>query len=331
MRILALTFGSESTASSWYRVYQYVEPLALAGIALEACPADGFEHWNALDGYDAVLIQKKLFRIGRVRFIRRRARRLIYDTDDAVWEAHGRPHHSFTRWRTRWRLSRVARSADLCIAANGVLAAELRRYNRRVEIIPMSLDETVWHPPAVRPPGPVRIGWAGAPANLPYLAAIEPALLALQRAHAKVEIVVYCGRAPEFKSGLKVVHIPFEPGAEATVVRSFDIGLLPLPDSAFARGKSPIKGLQYMACGVATVVNPHGATREMFQAGKNAVFVQSEEEWAPALSNLVADATLRTRVGAEASAEFRRRYARSIVVRELAKAFRSLEAKSTRP
>ncbi len=329
MKILALTFGSESAASSLYRVYQYIEPLAREGIELEACPAGSFERWDLLDRYDAVLIQKKLFRTGRVRFIRRRVRRLIYDVDDAIWEPHGWTHHWFTRWRTRRRLHCVASLADGCIAANGVLAAELRRHTKRaVEIIPMSLDEAVWHPAAAKSSGPLRIGWAGAPANLPYLTAIEPALLTVQRAHPEVEIVVYCGHAPDFTGGLKATHVPFQPGVEPEVVRSFDIGLLPLPDNAFAQGKSPIKGLQYMACGVAVVASPVGATREIFQAGGTVLFAGEKSEWQAMLSRLINEAELRKQISREANAEFRSRYTCSKVARNLANVFHSLIAES---
>lgn len=187
----------------------------------------------------------------------------------------------------------------------------------------MSLDEAVWHPAAEKVPGPTRIGWAGAPTNLSYLTAIETELLAVQRAHPEVEIVVYCGRAPEFRGGLKVTHVPFQAGAEPEVVRSFDIGLLPLPDNAFAHGKSPIKGLQYMACQVATVASPLAATRELFGAGEVACFAKTQGEWTAALLRLVEDVALRNRIGSQAGATFRSRYARSKVVRTLAGVLRA--------
>src|SRR5256885_17254179 len=84
MRVLALTFGNEHQASSKYRVFQYIEPLAQLGIEVDAQPANLFKDWTRVHGYDAVLVQKKLFRSGRVRSLRRNAQRLIYDIDDAI-------------------------------------------------------------------------------------------------------------------------------------------------------------------------------------------------------------------------------------------------------
>ena len=108
MRIIALTFGDESAASSFYRIYQYVIPLAKLGIELTAHPADRFEDWSSLGDYDVVIVQKKLFSGRQVRLVRKHARRLIYDTDDAIWEPHGRPHH--------WLISNQNNS--LCLGCN---------------------------------------------------------------------------------------------------------------------------------------------------------------------------------------------------------------------
>ena len=104
MRVLALTFGDEHQASSKYRVFQFVEPLAKLGIRLEPTPANSFKDWSEVRHYDAVLVQKKLFRSGKVRYLRRNTKRLIYDIDDAIWHPHGKEHSFFTNIRNRWRL-----------------------------------------------------------------------------------------------------------------------------------------------------------------------------------------------------------------------------------
>src|SRR5256885_2407106 len=88
MRVLALTFGDEHQASSKYRVFQYVEPLAQLGIEVDAQPANSFNDWTRVREYDVVLVQKKLFRSGKVRYLRGNARRLVYDIDDAIWHPH---------------------------------------------------------------------------------------------------------------------------------------------------------------------------------------------------------------------------------------------------
>src|SRR3954470_10722235 len=139
MRVLALTFGDEHQASSKYRVFQYIEPLARLGIELEPTPANSFKDWKRVGEYDVVLVQKKLFPSGKVRSLRRNARRLIYDVDDAIWHPHGKEHTFFTNLRNRWRLKAITRAADLCITANSVLADHLCELTERVTILPLAL------------------------------------------------------------------------------------------------------------------------------------------------------------------------------------------------
>src|SRR6185436_4575845 len=107
MRVLAINFGDETCASSYYRVWQFQRPLRELGIELEPVAARDFlEHtsetgskWR-LEEYHAVIVQKRLFSVATVRFIRKKAKRLIYDLDDALWAPHGKEHSWIARWRT---------------------------------------------------------------------------------------------------------------------------------------------------------------------------------------------------------------------------------------
>jgi len=308
MRVLALTFGDEQQASSKYRVYQYIEPLAQLGIQLEPVSANTFKDWGHIEQYDVVVVQKKLFRSGQVRYLRRHAKRLVYDVDDAIWHPHGKEHTFFTNLRTTWRLKAIARAADLCITANNVLASHMRRFTERITVLPLTLDAKRWHPRVKTSVSPsVCVGWAGHPVNLPYLEAIEPALVQAQLENPNVEFAVFCGKAPGFRR-LKYRHIRFQPDAEPDAIRSFDIGILPLPPGPFAAGKSPIKGLQYMASAIPTVLTPVGATRDMFREGTTALFAGTIEEWHGAINRLVRDHELRLRMGQNARASFEETY-----------------------
>src|SRR5687767_3701277 len=144
MRVLALTFGDEQQASSKYRVFQFIEPLAKLGIHLEPTSANAFTHWSKVPEYDAVLVQKRLFRSSKVRHLRRNTRRLVYDIDDAIWHPHGKEHSFFTNLRNRWRLKTIARAADLCICANNILADHMRRFTNRITVLPLALDGARW-------------------------------------------------------------------------------------------------------------------------------------------------------------------------------------------
>jgi glycosyltransferase involved in cell wall biosynthesis len=287
MRVLCLTFGDAATASTFYRIHQYQTPLADQEVHLEAIPARQFRDWNSIQTFDAVLVQKSLLSTSRVRQLRRAARRLLYDVDDAIWHPQGKPHFLFTRIRQNLRLCAIARAADQCLAANGVLAAHLKRFTPHVAVVPMALDGATWKPPRGSPDRePLRIGWSGHPVNLSYLESIEPALLTVQRRFPKIEIAIGSGQSPQFRE-LNFVHLPFVRGKDLDVIQSFDIGLLPLPDNAFSAGKSPIKGLQYLACGVPSIATPLAGARELLGDKGAALYARSTEDWVQALARLI--------------------------------------------
>lgn len=307
MRYLSLNFGGEHCASSWFRSHAFRPALQALGLAVECVAADEFTRWEELGNYDGVIVQKKLFSGARVRAVRRRARRLVFDIDDAIWHPQNRAHHWLTRLRTNFRLRRIVSAADLCLPANEVLAAHLRPWARQLAVFPMTLDAATWQPRPRADDAIVRLGWSGAPGNLRYLEAIEPALLTVLERQPLARLVVLCGERPRF-TRLAFEHVPWQPGGEPAAVAAFDVGLLPLEPTPFAAGKSPIKGLQYLACGLPVVATPLAATRELFQGSDAARFASSPEEWVGELTALVADATLRRARGQVGRALFESRY-----------------------
>jgi hypothetical protein len=293
MRVLCLTPGSQTRASTFFRIVQYIERLAARGIQIETSPARGFERWNEVGGYEAVVVQKALIRVGRIRNIRKTTRRLIYDVDDAIWRPHGKKTFFIRKIREAVRLKTVVRAADLCTVANEVLASHLRTITPRVAVIPMALDERQWtFQSKTADRKTIRIGWSGHPVNFGSIQSLEPVLAQIQKEFPQVEYAIFSGEKPSLPS-LKFEYIPFNPGAEAEAVRTFDIGLLPLPMDPFSEGKSPIKALQYLASGAAVVASPVGASKEFFVEPETAIFVKSQEEWLSALRKLIENAALR--------------------------------------
>lgn len=309
MRILALTFGDVECASSYYRIYQFIEPLKELGIFIEAYPANSFENWDSLSEYEAVIVQKKLFSTGKARLIKSRSRKLIYDIDDAIWEPHGKKHHWFTQWRTNRRLDKIVSNADLCIAANNFIANHLSKFNKNVEIVPMSLPAKEWSckDNLLKSSGIITIGWSGSPSNLPFLTAIEQPLYIIQQKFPSVEYVVFSGARPRLIQ-LIIKYIPYAKEKEAEIIRSFDIGLLPLDTSPFANGKSPIKGLQYSACGLAVVCTPTAGVTEIFEENKTALFARDHQEWVECLTRLIQEPSLRLSLAKRAREVFEQKF-----------------------
>jgi glycosyltransferase involved in cell wall biosynthesis len=175
----------------------------------------------------------------------------------------------------------------------------------------MALDEQRWQPRDTPSPGEtIRIGWSGHPVNFRYLLEIESALVDVQKRFPATEFAVFSGQKPPFSS-LKFLHLPFAGGSEPEVLRTFDIGLLPLPDDAFSAGKSPIKGLQYMASGAAVALSPVGAAAEMFSTGQVGLFARHGDEWVAALSSLISNAGLRGEMARKGRKAFEERFSLS--------------------
>ena len=305
MEVLAITFGDSDCASSFYRIYQYRGYLENYGINMTIIPASEFTHWNEVGSYDAVLIQKRLFATGKVKKIRKLAKKLIYDIDDAIWEPHGKKHHWFTRWRTGLRLKCVAQLADCCVCSNKFISDHIGKYAKRCVIFPMALDTEKWCLPQTDKTNKpiITIGWTGSPSNLPFYTSIEQALFTIQRKFRNVEFVVYSGERPRLIQ-LVIKHIPYNSEEESRVVSSFDIGLLPLDTSPFAQGKSPIKALKYMACGIPTVATPTHGVKEILTENQTAIFARSLEDWINGLETLITNPELRALMGANARREF---------------------------
>jgi glycosyltransferase involved in cell wall biosynthesis len=298
MQVHVLSLGDETTASTHFRFLQYADLLKDRGIELILVRRSdvGPERFEALRD-ETVVLQKIILRPGELRKLRECAGRLVFDFDDAIWTRLGRPFSLTTRLRVQSRLARCIRAADTVTVANEYLADFARRYNPRCEQIPMAIDLDTWTPRTNRPSEAngertgVVIGWTGGPANLRFLEPAIPALARLCRERNDVEVRIYCGERPELPFDFR--HTEYRPGTEASFVRDLDIGLCPLEDHEFTRGKSPIKILQYLSCEVPAVATGIGASLDLLDPDWSRS-VAPGEDWYPAIAEL-AESTERRR------------------------------------
>lgn len=197
-------------------------------------------------------------------------------------------------------MHKICQCADLCMVANELIANDIREFGGKPIIIPMALDGEVWFPKE-KGNEEIVIGWTGAPGNLPFLEAILPSIkIALKTTH-NVKFVIHCGKNPYFQD-IDYEYFGFEAGKEQEIVRSFDIGLLPLPQNdPFTDGKSPIKGIQYIASGVVVVATKTiSAVNLLGNQNNEAEFVKYAEtidDWAKILSQLIRNPNGLTHIG----------------------------------
>jgi glycosyltransferase involved in cell wall biosynthesis len=234
--------------------------------------------------FDLIFNQKCLFKYSVAKKLIASCRRTIFDFDDAIYTRPGKTHTPLTRFRVRKRLHLWLKSSDVVTTPNRFLANYALKYSDSVKVIPMALDMDVWKPRNNIRGGNITVGWAGAPVNVPLIERLDPVLTPLVKKYPFLNLAIFSGTKPKLNCPFK--YHPFTPGTEPDFVKNLDIGLLPLADGEYTKGKSPIKAIQYLACGIPVIGNVLGATVEILNK-KNSIAVSSDKEWFQALERLI--------------------------------------------
>jgi glycosyltransferase involved in cell wall biosynthesis len=226
-----------------------------------------------------------------------RGRRLVYDVDDAVWlsgrQTGGHPASVLkgAARKVRW----LAERAEHTIAGNEFLAEFLAAYSEQVTVVPSLVDPDSYAIRAHEQGEGLTLGWIGSPTTAPYLAGIAPVLERFAKQSSQtVRLLVVGGSIAEI-TGVRVVERAWSPQAEREALAEMDIGLMPLVDTPWTRGKCAYKALQYMAAGIPPVADDVGVSAAT--VGGAGYAVSGAEAWLEALQALAADAGLRARLG----------------------------------
>jgi len=278
------------------------------------CSARRFSTLRDVDSYDIVVIHREAFPFFAPlveNLVLRRAKRskrrtqVVFSFDDAIYAGHEDVSSLSHPWLYRWKHGRgygeVIRGCDHVIAGNRLLAEYAGGLNASVTVIPTVVDcDRYQVPPAKCEARPVTIGWMGSPTTAPYLRIVESALRHITSKHGGKVQFRFVG-CPEYWIDIQdFTSVPFLMQTEVEELRNFDIGLMPLTDTSWSRGKCAFKAIQYMASGVATVASPVGITPDLIHDGVNGFLVESHDAWFRALDQLVSDASLRLRIAREA-------------------------------
>ena len=160
------------------------------------------------------------------------------------------------------------------------------------------------------PERPVTVGWIGSPSTWAFVKPIVPLLTELMDSlNFTVKVV---GAGPQTKSPPRFEFLPWSEAEEIRFIQSMDIGIMPLPDEPWARGKCGYKLIQYMACGLPVIASPVGVNSSIVDHGKNGFLATTPQEWAEAITTLARDATLRRTMGAEGRRKIERAYSLAV-------------------
>lgn len=212
----------------------------------------------------------------------------VFDFDDAIFH---------NRWGLEARkIRRIIDSVRRVVAGNAYLAEFANRPDKTV-IIPTVVDERRYAP-RPDPDGPFTIVWTGMSHNLKELAPFADAIgRVLGETHGRLVIVADRFDAP-FLDQLPVERVKWSPEVEVEALGAGHVGVMPLADTQYNRGKCAFKLLQYMARGIPVIASPVGANREVVRDGVDGVWAATPAQWAEGLLALARDRELRVRLGA---------------------------------
>jgi glycosyltransferase involved in cell wall biosynthesis len=299
-QVLFLTQSDDTLPSVRFRVLPYLkraEEDGLEALRLRA-PKTFFGRmvfYARLPSAESIVIQKRLPGNWEIALIRRRCRRLVYDFDDAVWASHPnarRPGCEAGEKRNLERLLEVCRRSDLVVAGNEYLAGKVGEAAEKVAVLPTPIDTETYKPGpagAGRSGRPV-VGWMGASCNLFFLPDVLDALESL-RDVAEFRVISDEPAGLEEKPAVRFLR--WSPEKELEQLRAMDVGLMPLTDDEYTRGKCGFKLLQYMACGVVPVASDVGFNREIVEHGETGFLASSPEDFTPYVRRLLDDEGLR--------------------------------------
>ena len=324
IRALFLTKYSREGASSRYRFLQYVPYLASQGIACESSPltdaaylahlyakkrGSALDYLKALGRrlaamtragrYDVVVIEYEalpFFPPVFERLLKRLGIPYIVNYDDAVFYRYSQHPSLVVRSLLGKKIDTVMREADLVIAGNSFLADYAAGSGaRRVEIMPTAVDLARYPQKPAANNHVFTIGWIGSPSTTKYLETIAPALAQVCRTGgAKVVLI---GAGPTGLAGVPAEVRQWSEETEVADLSSCDVGIMPLDNGLWERGKCGLKTIQYMACGLPVVVSPVGVNSEIVEEGVNGFLAHDNAAWIRALTRLRDDPQLRRAMG----------------------------------
>lgn len=337
LRVLALTHYGQQGASSRMRFWQYLPAMREAGVRVEVqaliddatlmtrYKVGSYRLVSVLKRYvlrvaallgrhqfDLLWIEKEplpwlplwfeLFLLRRVPY--------VLDFDDAVFHNYDQHRFAVVRRLYGLRLDRLMTKAALVVCGNQYLADRANNAGAQwVEVVPTVIDLARYPAPVWPDSLPTRdvltIVWIGSPSTARYLQILQKPLELLAQ---RMKFVLRILGAEFHMPGVHVEGVPWAEATEVAYIAACQIGIMPLQDSVWERGKCGYKLIQYMACGLPVVASPVGVNTQIVEPGVNGFLATSDDEWVTALEQLLTQVQLRQRMGMAGRAKVEAQY-----------------------
>jgi len=287
-----------------YRIHQYFPYLKKIGFEIELLTTkDKFTRvLNSAKSADVVYLQRVLLNPFKLSILRKYAKRLVYDFDDAVM--YGTKGESSTR---RSRFAKIIKNADAVFCGNGFLCDEARKYREDgIHCVPTVVDTGEYPVKTHIDRTSFVVGWMGSSSTSRYLHDIKP-LFESCIDNEKIGFTFVADKPPDIEIE-RIVFQKWEKDTEKTSLLGFDMGIMPVRDDVWSRGKCGLKLIQYMAAGLPSVTHPVGVACEMVEDGINGFLREGLDGWKDVILELSRDVDLRKRMGRAARAYAEERF-----------------------
>jgi len=258
--------------------------------------------WIGMNKYDIIFIFRDALMTGSTFFEKRFARsraKIIFDFDDAIWiQGVSEANKKLSFLKNAEKTATIISLSDMIFAGNRYLADYASQFNKNTLIVPTTIDTAIYVP-AIKTDekDSVCIGWSGSFSTIQHFALAIPALKRIKEKFGTRVRFKIIGDATYYCNELETQGNAWKAATEVKDLSEIDIGVMPLPDDEWAKGKCGLKGLQYMALAIPTLMSPVGVNSEIIEHGVNGYLPSTEDEWVEDLSKLIENKEYRTRMG----------------------------------
>ncbi|MDY6793026.1 MAG: glycosyltransferase family 4 protein [Thermodesulfobacteriota bacterium] len=298
-----LAFLMHKSFQGRFRVKEFIPFFKKHGVEVELVRVSEdmisrYRNFKHLSNFDMVIVQRKLLSPIDLFFVRHFAKKMIFDFDDAIMyrsSRHGN-HHSWSKMK-KFKAMMIA--VDGVIAGNTYLKNEAAKFisPEKIYVIPTIVDLKEY---SIKNYDTTKkdfiIGWIGTSGNLHYLKSIAPALEKLNKKYKNIKLKIVCDRFFDLNN-IEVIKKIWRPEDVEQDLKSFDVGVMPIKDDLWARGKCGLKVVQYLAAGVPAVVSPVGLNKDLAIPDKTGFWANDIEDWTDKISQLVDHPNKRMKMG----------------------------------
>jgi glycosyltransferase involved in cell wall biosynthesis len=265
-----------------------------------------------MNNYDIIFIFREAFMTGSIffeKFFKKSNAKLVFDFDDAIWlPVVSENNKAFSLFKDAAKTSKIISLCDLVFAGNQYLADYAFQFNKNTVVIPTTIDTELYMPAYQIEKPVITIGWSGSISTLQHFEHALPALRILKEKYREKINIKVIGDPNYIQSELGIRGLRWNAETEVKDLQEIDIGIMPLPNGEWTKGKCGLKGLQYMALEIPTLMSPVGVNTEIINDGVNGFLANNPDEWVNKLSLLIEKPELRLQLGKNGRRTVEERY-----------------------